>query len=161
MKSAVYPGTFDPITLGHLDVIERGLKLFDRLVVAVTTHPNKKPLFTLEERAAMVRAACGKMKNVEVRTFSGLLADFLREEGTHTILRGLREVSDFGYEFQQAIMNRKLNPDAETVFIMTGAKYFYLTSSIVREAALLGADVGCFVPNEVERELRKKLQKAK
>lgn len=161
MKVAVYPGTFDPITLGHLDVIERALKLFDKLIVAVTTAQNKKPLFSLKERASMASEAVRGKGNVEVRTFDCLLVDFLRSQKAGIILRGLREVSDFEHEFQQAIMNRKLDPGIETVFIMTSAKYFYLTSSAVKEVAALGGDVGCFVPKVVEKKLRERLEKPK
>lgn len=159
-RTAVYAGTFDPITLGHLDVMERGLKIFDRLIVAVTTNPGKKPMFSLEERAELIRASAMHLKNIEVKTFSGLLVDFLRKERVNTLLRGLREVSDFEREFQQATMNRKLSPQTDTVFIMTGAEYFYLSSSAVREIASAGGNVDCLVPKPVASSLRRKTAKA-
>ncbi|MBU0661979.1 pantetheine-phosphate adenylyltransferase [Candidatus Micrarchaeota archaeon] len=158
-RAAVYAGTFDPITLGHLDVIKRGLKMFDSLTVAVTTKTSKRPLFTLEERVALVKGAVKGMRGVQVKSFSGLLVDFVRGENTNTILRGLRELSDFEREFQQAIMNRKLNNAIDTVFIMTSAEYFYLSSSAVREIAAVGGNTKCFVPENVSMALGKKLGK--
>ncbi|MFH1225159.1 MAG: pantetheine-phosphate adenylyltransferase [Candidatus Diapherotrites archaeon] len=158
-RTAVYAGTFDPITLGHLDVMERGLKIFDRLIVAVTTNPCKKPMFSLEERAELIRASTRHLKNLEVKTFSGLLVGFLRRERVNTLLRGLREVSDFEREFQQATMNRKLSPLTDTVFIMTGAEYFYLSSSAVREIAAAGGNVNCLVPKPAAIALKRKTGK--
>ena len=156
MKTAIYPGMFDPITLGHLDVLERALKLFDRVVVAVTDNPKKRPFFSLQERMGMVRETTKGMNGVEAKSFSSLLVDFAKQERAIAILRGLRELSDFEFEFQQAIVNRKLNPNIETIFVMTGARYFYLSSSMVKEISSLGGDVSRFVPPAVEKQLKKK-----
>jgi pantetheine-phosphate adenylyltransferase len=156
MKKAVYAGTFDPITLGHLDVIKRGAEMFDELIVGITDNPAKKPLFSVKERVFLAKKCTNGMKGVKVMAFKGLLADFAEKQNALVLLRGLREVSDFPKEFQQAIVNRKLNPEVETVFVMTSAKYFYLTSSIVKEIASLGGCISGFVPDCVESALRKK-----
>ncbi len=158
-KVAVYAGTFDPITFGHLDVIERASKVFDKIVVAVTTNPSKKPLFSLEERVRLVRECAKEKPFVEVDSFRGLLVDYLRKRKARIILRGMREISDFEREFQHASMNRKLCKEADTFFVMTSEKYYYISSSLVREIASLGGSVGCFVPEAVEKALRKKLAK--
>jgi pantetheine-phosphate adenylyltransferase len=154
---AIYPGTFDPITNGHLDVIERAAKIFEHLIVAVATNPSKRPLFTLEERTEMVREACAHIKNVTVEQFDGLLVEFARRKGVRVIIKGLRAISDFDYEFQMASMNRKLAPEIETVFIMTSLEYAYLSSSIVKEVAMLGGCVRELVPPPVLRRLEAKM----
>jgi len=156
-RKAVYPGTFDPITVGHLDVIKRGLLLFDELIIAVAETPNKKTLFSTEERVRLVKECVKGMKGAEVRAFDSLLADFAQKEKAHAILRGLREMSDFPLEFQQAIVNRKLAPELETVFVMTAENNFYLSSGLVKEIAAHGGNLSGFVPKTVENALRKKL----
>ncbi len=158
MRKAVYPGTFDPITYGHLDVIKRGLNIFDELVVGVTTNPNKKNLFSLDERIMLVEETVKGLKNITVKSFDGLLVDFAKKENASIILRGLREVSDFEGEFQEATVNRKFNPKIETVFVMTSEKYFYLSSSLVKELASLGGSIEEFAPKVVEEKLREKLK---
>jgi len=155
-KTVIYPGTFDPVTLGHLDVIERAASLFGNVVVAVTTKPGKKPLFSLEERVSMLRECAKAMKNVSIESFSGLLVDYAAKKKAGVVLRGLRELSDFETEFQQATINRKLCPKLETVFVITNPKYFYLNSTVVKEIASFRGNLGCFVPKNVENALRKK-----
>ncbi len=156
-RTAIYPGSFDPLTNGHLAIIQRGLKVFDRLVVAVANNPEKKPLFTVEERVALVRQAVGDDRRVEIDTFDTLLVDYAKKRGIHTVLRGLRAVSDFEFEFQIANMNRHLLPDLETVFVMTGEDYFFVSARLVREVATFGGDVSAFVPPNVLAALKKKL----
>ncbi|MEM4598140.1 MAG: pantetheine-phosphate adenylyltransferase [Candidatus Diapherotrites archaeon] len=155
---AVYPGTFDPITLGHIDVIERASNIFDRVVVAITNNPRKQPLFRVEERVEMAVGALAHLKNVEVDSFQGLLVNYMRKKGAKAIVRGLREMSDFSYEFQQAIINRKLCEDIDTIFIMTSPKYFYVNSSIVKELAAMGACLKELVPENVEKKLCEKFK---
>jgi pantetheine-phosphate adenylyltransferase len=156
-RTAIYPGSFDPLTNGHLAIIQRGLKIFDRLVVAVANNPEKKPLFSVKERQSMIRAAINADDRVEVDSFDGLLVDYAKKTGVHRVLRGLRAVSDFEYEFQLANMNRKLLPDFETVFVMTGEDYFYVSARLVREVARFGGDVSGLVPANVSEALRRKL----
>jgi pantetheine-phosphate adenylyltransferase len=156
-RTAIYPGSFDPLTNGHLSLIQRGLKIFDGLVVAVANNPAKKPLFTAEERVALIREALGGDKRVEVDTFEGLLVEYARRRKITTVMRGLRAVSDFDYEFQLANMNRKLMPEFDSVFVMTGEDYFYVSSQLVREVASLGGDVTSLVPANVMKGLEKKL----
>ncbi|MDO8633710.1 MAG: pantetheine-phosphate adenylyltransferase [archaeon] len=151
---AVYPGTFDPITFGHLDVIKRGAKLFDELVVAVASNPPKESFFSVEERLEMVGQSVKGMKNVQVKTFDSLLVDFAKKEKAGVVIRGLREMSDFPGEFQQALVNRKLAPNLETVFVVTGSEFFYLSSSVVKELSRFGGSVSDFVPSHVEKKLR-------
>jgi len=153
---AVYPGTFDPLTNGHLDIIERGSRLFDRVIVAILENPEKDPMLTLEERIGLIRAATGRLKNVEVESFAGLLADYARSKGARVIVRGLRAISDFEYEFQMALMNRRLNPEMETVFMMPKEDYSYLSSRLVKEVVALGGSVKGLVPPEVERLIVKR-----
>ena len=155
-RIAVYPGTFDPITNGHLDIIERGLKLFDGLVVAIAESPVKEPLFTVDERIKMVKDAVKKYKNVKVESFDCLLIDYMRKKKANTILRGLRVISDFEYEFQMALTNRKLAPDIETVFMMTAEGYSYLSSRFIKEIARLGGRFDCFVPPNVAKMLKER-----
>jgi pantetheine-phosphate adenylyltransferase len=152
MRVAIYPGSFDPLTNGHLSLIQRGLQLFDRLIVAVVSNPKKTPLFSVEERRDLIRTAITDSR-VEVDDFQGLLVDYARRKNAFVLLRGLRAVSDFEYEFQLANMNRKLEPRIETVFMMTGEDYFYISSQLVREVASLGGDVKGLVPPNVLTKL--------
>lgn len=156
MKTALYPGTFDPVTYGHLDVIERAADIFDRVIVVVANNSRKQPLFSAAERVAMVRQSVKKYRNVRVDVFEGLLVRYAKKAGAASIVRGLRAVSDFEYEFQMALTNRKLARDITTVFLMPHEKYTYLNSSIVREISRLGGNVGEFVPPHVRRMLAKK-----
>jgi pantetheine-phosphate adenylyltransferase len=156
-RTAIYPGSFDPLTNGHLAIIQRGLKVFDRLVVAVANNPEKRPLFTAAERKEMISGAVGNDSRVDVDSFDSLLVEYVRRKGIHTVLRGLRAVSDFEFEFQIANMNRHLLPDLETVFVMTGEDYFFVSARLVREVATFGGDVSAFVPANVLEMLRRKL----
>ncbi len=158
-RMAIYPGSFDPLTNGHLAIIQRGLKVFDRLIVAVANNPQKNPMFSVAERKAMLDATLGEDGRVEVDSFDGLLVDYARRKGVHNVLRGLRAVSDFEYEFQIANMNRHLLPDLETVFVMTGEDYFFVSARLVREVATFGGDVSAFVPANVLDALRRKLKR--
>ncbi|NLJ60274.1 MAG: pantetheine-phosphate adenylyltransferase [Firmicutes bacterium] len=160
MKIAVYPGSFDPVTNGHLDIIERGAELFDKLIVAVAKNPGKEPLFTLEERILMLERSLSHLSNVEVSCFRGLLVDFARVRRATAILRGLRALSDFEYEFQMASVNKKIG-DVETIFMMTSNEYAYLSSSAVKEVASLGGCVKGFVPRHVVEMLIKKYEQEK
>lgn len=153
---AVYPGSFDPITYGHLDIIERGKKVFDKIIVAVLINSSKDPLFSVEERTEMIREATRHLSNVEVDSFNGLLVDYLKKRNPHAILRGLRAISDFEYELQIASINRKLNDKVETFFLMTSNEHSFISSSMVKEVARYGADVKDLVPGTVEKALRKK-----
>ncbi|MEW6334704.1 MAG: pantetheine-phosphate adenylyltransferase [Thermodesulfobacteriota bacterium] len=155
-KIAVYPGSFDPITNGHADIINRGLRIFDELIVLVAYNPNKKTLFTVEDRLEMIREVIKEHSNVRVECFDGLLVDFVRNAGANVILRGLRALSDFEYEFQLALINRRLNREIETVFLMTGYKWFYTSSTIINEAASLGGSVKGLVPDIVNQKLIEK-----
>ena len=156
MVKAIYPGTFDPITNGHIDIIKRAAPLFDELVLGVATDVSKTTLFSSEERVAMVGEACSSLPEVTVKSFQGLLVEFARAEGATVIVRGLRAVSDFEIELQTALTNRSLYPGVETVFLMTAHEYLYLSSSTVKEIAGLGGNVGGFVPPVVEKKLRDK-----
>jgi len=155
-RIAVYPGTFDPITNGHLDVIERGLRLFDGLIVAIAESPTKKPLFNVDERIRMVKEAVRKYRDVRVESFDCLLIDYLHRKKANIILRGLRVISDFEYEFQMALTNRKLAPEIETTFMMTAEGYAYLSSRFIKEIARLGGRFDCFVPPNVAKMLKGK-----
>ena len=161
MSLAVYPGSFDPITNGHTAIVQSGLVAFDEVVVAVLNNPRKTPLFSVEERMQMIRGAVDELDidstRVHVDSFDGLLVDYCRRKDARIVLRGLRAVADFEYELQMANMNRHLNPDIETVFIMADDAYFYVSSNIIREAARLGGDVDALVPSTVATALRKKL----
>ncbi|MFN0061785.1 MAG: pantetheine-phosphate adenylyltransferase [Myxococcaceae bacterium] len=159
MPIAIYPGSFDPLTNGHLSLISRGLSMFDRLIVAVANNPKKTPLFSVAERRKLIRDACPDSR-VEVDDFEGLLVDYVRKKGVFVVLRGLRAVSDFEFEFQMANMNRKLDPKVETVFMMTGEDYFYISSQLVREVASMGGDVAGLVPANVFSQLRGKFPKS-
>jgi len=159
MKNVVvYPGTFDPITFGHIDLVERAARLFDTVIVAVAANTNKSPLFTLDERVALASKALNKCKNVKVMGFHSLLMDFMQQQNANIILRGLRVVSDFDYEFQLAGMNRYLAPDVESMFLMPSQNYTYISSSFVREIAGLGGSVDQFVPEVVVKALNEKLR---
>jgi pantetheine-phosphate adenylyltransferase len=153
---AVYPGTFDPITNGHADILRRSLKIFDRVVVALAENVRKAPLFTIEERRTLITEALGQDARLEVDAFSGLLADYCRRRGANVVIRGLRALADFEYEFQSAHMNRRLAPDVETLFLMTGEDSFYVSSSLVKEVALMGGDVSGLVPVGVAAALADK-----
>jgi pantetheine-phosphate adenylyltransferase len=157
VKRAIYPGSFDPITNGHLDVIQRAATLFDEVVVAVAYNEQKSSLFTADERIALIQAVAGKVPNIRVARFDGLLVEFAKEQKAAAVVRGLRAVSDFEFEFQMALMNRKLEPEIETIFLMPAEKYTYLSSRIVKEIARLGGDIRAFVPESVARALREKL----
>lgn len=157
MRVAIYPGSFDPLTNGHVDIIERGSRLFDRIIVAILVNPDKAPLFTVGERIDIVREVFRGQPNVEVDSFQGLLVDYARRKGAGVIVRGLRAVSDFEYEMQMALMNRHLNPDVETVFMMPAEPYTYLSSRLVKEVCALGGSVHSLVPELVEARLRGKV----
>ncbi len=154
---AIYPGTFDPITFGHIDLIERASRMFDRLIVAIAANAKKQPVFSLDERVALAQQVLLHLPNVQVSGFATLLTDFAQQHGANIILRGLRAVSDFDYEFQLAGMNRRLAPHIESLFLMPAENYTYLSSSFVREIASLGGDVRQFVPEVVVKALSKKV----
>ena len=157
---AIYPGSFDPLTNGHLDLIERGAKIFDELIVAILRNPEKEPLFSLEERLEMIRAMTRQRDNVRVDSFDGLTVDYAMKVGATAVLRGIRAISDYEYELQMALMNRKLEPRLETVFMMPAETYSYLSSRLVRQVATLGGSVRGLVPELVEKKLREKLAPA-
>jgi len=159
MATAVYPGTFDPVTHGHLDILRRATQVFSHVVVATTEVPQKQCLFTLEERLAQLLQAVEGLPNVEVQSFSGMLVDFVRSIGASVIIRGLRETTDFEYEFQMALMNKRIAPEIETVFFVTALDYLYLSSSLVTDIALRGGDISAFVPTFVEDAIMQKLGK--
>ena len=160
MRTVIYPGSFDPLTNGHLDVLQRATKLFDRVVIAIARSDGKQPLFTLQERLALVREAVRGLGNVEADTFDGLLVDYVQRCSAQAVLRGLRAVSDFEFEFQLALMNRKLDDNCETIFMMPKDTYTFLSSRIVKEIARLGGDVSAFVPDHVREALSVKLTAA-
>ena len=155
-RNAIYPGTFDPITNGHIDIIERGLKLFDKITVAILHNPAKETLFSVEERTEMLEASLKNFSGVEIDTFAGLLVNYASKRKAHAILRGMRAVSDFEYEFQMALMNRKLNREIHTVFLMTGLRWIFTSSSIVKEAARFGGDIKDMVPPLVNQKIKEK-----
>jgi pantetheine-phosphate adenylyltransferase len=159
LRIAVYPGSFDPITNGHVDIINRTLQVFDRVIVAIADNVRKAPLFTWEERRDLIAAAVGSTSHVEYDAFSGLLVDYCRRKGARTIVRGLRALADFEYEFQFAHMNRRLAPQIDTLFLMTTEENFYVSSSLVKEVASLGGDVSGLVPDAVRLALEKKYLK--
>jgi pantetheine-phosphate adenylyltransferase len=152
----IYPGTFDPITNGHLDLIQRGLRIFDHIIVAVAEGSFKKTIFTVEERLEMIREALADKPNVSIDSFQGLLVDYAKSKNARVVLRGLRAVTDFEYEFQMAMMNRRLEPEIETVFLMTGLRWVFLSSSILKEAAVHGGNIEGMVPELVYQKLREK-----
>ena len=159
MRIAIYPGSFDPVTLGHLDIIRRASGLFDRLIVAVMHNQNKKPMFSVEERMEMLRRTTADLPNVEIESFGGLLADYARGKNACVLVMGLRAVSDFEYEFQMALANRKLNADLDTVFLMTSSEYMYLSSSVVKDIAVHGGSVAGFVPDEIVQDIVRRTRK--
>ncbi len=159
IRRAIYPGSFDPVTNGHLDVIDRARKLFDEVIVAVAHNDQKQPLFTLEERLELLRGTIDKLENVEIAPLDGLLVDFAVLRKASAVIRGLRAISDFEFEFQMALMNRKLEATVETIFLMPKEEYTYLSSRIVKEIARLGGDVAEFVPAPVAEALRHKLKR--
>ena len=161
MRTAIYPGSFDPLTNGHLDVVQRAAKLFDRVVVAVAENEGKNPLFTLNERLALVKKSIVHLPNVEADSFDCLLVEYVVSRKAQAIVRGLRAISDFEFEFQLALMNRKLNENIETIFMMPKDTYTFLSSRIVKEIARLGGDVGSFVPAHVQTALTKKISSVK
>jgi pantetheine-phosphate adenylyltransferase len=158
-RTAIYPGTFDPITNGHLYMIERSLKMFDAVTVAVALSPLKETLFSIDERVALIRGAVRDFDNIEVEAFDSLLVDFARLKGATAVIRGLRAVSDFEYELQMALMNKKLSNELDTIFMMPSLRYIFLSSSIVREAASYGGSVSGLVPEGVEKALKKKFKR--
>lgn len=159
MRIAVCPGSFDPVTKGHLDIITRASKLFDRVIVVVVVNAAKTPSFSPEERMQMIAKVTADLPNVEVDTFSGLLAEYVREKGAIAIVKGLRAVSDFEYEFQMALANKKLNPEADTVFLTTASQNMYLSSSIVKQIAQFGGDISDFLPPEIIADVTNRLCK--
>ena len=159
MRRAIYPGSFDPVTNGHLDVIERARKLFDEVVVAVAQNDEKQPLFSLEQRLDLLRKTAGQIENVRISEFSGLLVEFARAQNAGAVIRGLRAVSDFEFEFQMALMNRKLQAEVETIFLMPKEEYTYLSSRIVKEIARLGGDITQFVPACVSVAFQQKFKR--
>lgn len=161
MKIAVYPGSFDPLTCGHMDLIERSARLFDRVIVAILTNPDKVPLFSVADRLEILRENAGaRFPNLEIDVFSGLLVDYAALKGANVIVRGIRAVSDYEYEFQMALMNRRLQPRIETVFMMPAENYSYLSSRLVKEIARLGGSITGLVPESVEQRLKEKFKTA-
>ena len=160
-KIGVYPGTFDPVTYGHIDIMKRSLKVFDKVIVAVAPNPQKAPLFDIEERVFMIQEATRGLKNLQIEKFEGLLVEFVKYQGGIAVIRGLRAVSDFEYELQIALMNRKLDAQVETVFMMPSQEFTYLTSSIVKTVASYGGEIKDFVPEIVLKKLREKLGKGR
>ena len=158
-KVVIYPGTFDPITNGHLSILTRALKIFDKLIIAILINPQKVALFSMDERIEMIKEVLKDQPNVEVDFFDGLLVDYVVKKKTNVVLRGLRALSDFEYEFQTALMNRKLNREVQTIFLMTDYKWFYISSSIIKEAASMGGDISGLVPATVSRKLRQKFNR--
>ena len=158
--SALYPGTFDPPTNGHLDLIERGAKLFDHLIVAILNNPVKDPLFTVEERVEMLKESTATLKNVSVATFDGLMVEFARKQGASAVLRGIRAISDYEYEFQMALMNRRLAPEIETVFLQPAGRYSFVSSRMLKEVFSFGGDVTGLVPPNVLKRLRGRINKS-
>lgn len=159
MRTGVYPGSFDPITYGHLDIIERASRLVDKLYVAVVSNPNKTPMFEIKERVPMIEKAVKHLRNVKVDHFSGLLVAYAKEKKANVLFKGLRAISDFEYEFQMALVNRELEPHVETVFLMTNHRYAFLSSSLIKEVVGLGARVEGMVPPFVEKRLKEKLSR--
>ena len=156
-KRAIYPGSFDPVTYGHIDLIKRATHIFNEVIVAVAHNPSKKPLFNLQERVAMIKEATRKVKGIRVETFDGLVVEFARRKKVRVIIRGLRMISDFEYELQMALTNRRLAEDVETIFLMPSEGFSFLSSTLLKEAASLGADISSFVPGFVEKRLKEQL----
>ncbi|MGM0427084.1 MAG: pantetheine-phosphate adenylyltransferase [Thermodesulfobacteriota bacterium] len=160
-STAIYPGFFDPITNGHLSIVNRALTIFDKVIIAILNNPHKEPLFTVGERIHMIQEATRREPNTEIDTFDGLLVDYVKDRGANVILRGLRALSDFEYEFQMALMNRKLDRTIQSVFLMTDYKWFYTSSTIIKEAASFGGDVSDLVPDAVNKKLKEKFLQTK
>ncbi len=158
LKRAIYPGTFDPLTNGHIDLIKRASRLFDEVIVSIAANPTKKPMFTLGERVELCQQAISDVPGIQVRGFTGLLVHYMKEVETHTVIRGLRAVSDFEYEFQLAAMNRRLDPDIESIFLTPAENYTFISASLVKEIAVLGGDVSPFVHPVVLDAIRHKLE---
>ena len=159
MRIAVCPGSFDPVTLGHLDIIRRSSKLFDKVIVVVMVNYHKKDSsFTAEERVQLLHRCTGDIENIEIDTYNGLLADYMREKGAVAIVKGLRAVSDYEYEFQQALTNKRLNPEVETIFITTSAENMFLSSSVVKQVCMIGGDISTFVPSEIREDIIDRLK---
>ena len=158
MRIAVCPGSFDPITKGHVDIIERAARLFDKVIVVVLKNPQKHPTFTDEERVELIKRVVAHLGNVETDMYGGLLAEYVKIKGACAIVKGLRAVSDFEYEFQMDLINKQLNPDFETVFLNTSQEYLYLSSSIVKQVAMFGGDITPFIPEEIKEDIIKRLR---
>ncbi len=156
--NVVYPGSFDPVTNGHLDIIERCSKKFGQVIVAVLNNPSKNSMFTNEQRINLLKETTAHLKNVEIDSFSGLLSEYAVQKDCSTMVRGLRAVSDYEYEMQMALVNKKLNENLETLFMVSSTEFVYLSSSIVKEISILGGDIGCFVPPSVEKALQEKIK---
>jgi pantetheine-phosphate adenylyltransferase len=159
MKIAICPGSFDPVTKGHVDILERSSKLFDKVIAVVLVNPAKTPTFTTEERVELIKRVTKHIPNVEVESFTGLVADYAKLKNAHTLIKGLRAVTDFEYEFQQALINKRLNADIETLFMAADTEHMFLSSSMIKQVCLLGGDVSPFLPEEVSNEIIEKLQK--
>ena len=158
MSIAIYPGSFDPVTKGHVDIIERASKIFDEIIVVVMVNPAKTPVFTTKERVELLKKVTTHVPNCTVDSYMGLVADYAVEKKAHTLIKGLRAVTDFEYEFQQALINKKLNNELETLFLVTNQDYMYLSSTLVRQIAGFGADIEQFVPKEIHEDLLKKFK---
>ncbi|MFH1479011.1 MAG: pantetheine-phosphate adenylyltransferase [Candidatus Omnitrophota bacterium] len=156
---AIYPGSFDPVTYGHIDIVKRALKIFDKVIVAVAHNTEKKPLFSVKERVQMLKETLSGVKNIEIDDFDVLVVDYIKKKKARVVIRGLRMISDFEYEFQMALTNRKLRNDVETIFMMPSEAYSYLSSKLIKEVASLGAGLKGFVPKSVEKKLKAKLRK--
>lgn len=161
MKTAVYPGSFDPFTNGHKDILQRALNIFDSVIIAVVRNPGKTPLFTLKERVEIIKNSINGAERIQIESFDGLLVDFMKKKSATVMVKGLRAVSDFEFEFQMALMNRKLHPQMETVFLMTSTEYAFLSSSRIREIAALGGSVSCLVSTFTEERLKEKFSRNK
>ncbi len=160
-KTAIYPGSFDPITYGHIDLMKRAAKIFKKVIVAVADNSSKDNFFTLKERVMLIKRVTADLDNIEVDSYEGLSIDYVRSKGSYVIIRGVRMISDFEYEFQMALTNRRLSKNVETIFLMPNESYSYLSSKLIKEAAFLGADISCFVPKFVAAAIKKKLLKKK
>ena len=159
MITVVYPGSFDPVTKGHLDIIERAVNLFDKLIVVVLSNPDKTPIFSVDERVEFIRRITKHLSNVEVDSSEGLLVDFVKQKGASAVVKGLRAMSDFENEFQMALTNKQLYPDMETLFLITSSEYMYLSSSMVRQLASFGGDISSFIPDEITNDIVKRLKR--
>ncbi len=161
MSIAIYPGSFDPVTSGHLDIIKRSCNQFETVIVAVLNNSAKQPLFSVSERVNLIEKSTANLPNCKVMHFDGLLVDFAKQQGATTLIKGLRQISDFEYEFQMALLNKKLNSDIETLFMVTNANYSYVSSSVVKEVASLGGDFSDLVPKEIYEDVRQKIKKGR